>query len=950
MTEKSSKPNVADGTKASLSKTLSDSCIHEQTPDMSVPEFKQLGRYHMIRLLGKGGMGTVYLAKDTQLERPVALKIPHFRQEQKSELERFYREARTAGRLQHPNICPVFDVGEEDGVHYLSMAYIEGEPLSAFVPKFQQRSPKDAAALVHTLAIALGEAHQQGVIHRDVKPANVMINRRGEPVLMDFGLAREVQTASPSQTHDGTIMGTPAYMSPEQARGEVAAIGPGSDIYSLGVVLYELLVGQIPFEGPTMDVLVKQVRDEPIPPSRVRVEVDGCIESICLKAMAKEPSSRYLSMNDFAQALTDYMNDVRPAAEKDCSTESQQSEPVLSKMLFLIRTWGWEAGIEKTKSISTTHSKGAALPWLADLLRWLSEGEPLDDTIEASLKEIPAFQALQDWALLGQVFNNNREHNFAQAETLLNVLEAQGGSNDNILRAAIHHQWGFWHYHAGKLKEALSSLHQGLSLCGRNHFLTGEILGTLGLVYANKNNFQAAREFFEQAVQCKQQFEQERATAGGLRQLGKLYLDWGETDEAETCFQRSLQCCSKIQDKKGEAFTYHHLGQVALVRAMIAANSGRQSESKKQYQNAAEWLDASIQLNHEGGRANSVANATRDRAQVDLAENDLQQAEASLLKAEEILQNSGHAYGIAQVQQIKGVLKRQQSEFSESERLLHQALTHFDRTAACLEGTQTQLEIARTLAVAKKPLQLVTTAFLDALKRAEFAQRSDLVRIIEEELKTIDREIHWDHTFRRIRGRVATVDTTSLSAGSSEIATTVFLNLRGFIPFCQGLEAEEAMQTVNQMMTDLESVLNQYETYVTSYLGGGFMALAQGTGHAIRAVKAALESIEVVEEFNRPRVVLGLPQLPVRIGVATGSMFLGNIGTYQKMDFTAIGRAVNLAARLMRHANDRWPCISRETKESIGDHLDDTEMTSRIIEVQGIGRREVWDVTKRVNE
>ncbi len=199
----------------------------------------QFGRYRIDRLLGRGGMGSVYLAHDTQLDRPVALKVPHFTPEDGPEiLERFYREARAAATLAHPNICPVYDVGEVGGVPYLTMAYVEGKPLAAFLKDGKPVLAAQAAAVVRKLALALQEAHARGVLHRDLKPANVMINARKEPVIMDFGLARRVNKEEVRLTRKGAVLGTPAYMSPEQVGGDPDAVGPRSDVYSLGVILY----------------------------------------------------------------------------------------------------------------------------------------------------------------------------------------------------------------------------------------------------------------------------------------------------------------------------------------------------------------------------------------------------------------------------------------------------------------------------------------------------------------------------------------------------------------------------------------------------------------------------------------------------------------------------------------------------------------------------------------
>jgi len=207
------------------------------------PEF---GRYRIVKALGKGAMGTVYLAEDTQLQRHVALKTPHFEQEPTPELlERFYREARAAATLRHPNICPVYDVGQIEGTHYISMAFIEGHPLSALVQSAKPQPERQVLIVVRKLAQALQDAHDHGIVHRDLKPANIMVDTRNEPIIMDFGLARQLQRDTNIRiTQSGMLIGTPAYMSPEQIDGELDKIGPPTDQYSLGVILYELLTGQ----------------------------------------------------------------------------------------------------------------------------------------------------------------------------------------------------------------------------------------------------------------------------------------------------------------------------------------------------------------------------------------------------------------------------------------------------------------------------------------------------------------------------------------------------------------------------------------------------------------------------------------------------------------------------------------------------------------------------------
>lgn len=275
-------------------------------PFQPLADGTQFGRYRIERLLGRGSMGVVYLALDSRLKRHVAIKIP--RHENHPELtERFEREARTMGLVSHRNLCAIHDIAEYEGVRYLSLAYIDGETLSKQLEGGERFSPFQIAQRMHKLALATHCAHRAGVVHRDLKPANIMIDQEDEPVIMDFGLAHSFEQDA-RLTRSGCIMGTPAYMAPEQAQGELDEVGPWSDIYSLGAILYEMLAGRPIYSGNTSRVIRQIISGEtPALPSSLRSDVDARLESICMKAIAHRPQDRYASAEELATAFAEFL-------------------------------------------------------------------------------------------------------------------------------------------------------------------------------------------------------------------------------------------------------------------------------------------------------------------------------------------------------------------------------------------------------------------------------------------------------------------------------------------------------------------------------------------------------------------------------------------------------------------------------------------------------------------
>ena len=280
-------------------------------------------RYTIEHEVGRGGMATVYLAQDLRHHRPVALKVLHPELALSLGSERFLREIQIAARLQHPHIVPLYDSGQAGDLLYYVMPFIEGESLRQHLERTPQLSLEDAVRIARAVASALDYAHRQKIVHRDIKPENVMLHE-GEAMVTDFGIAKAVTAAvSGSLTQTGTAIGTPTYMSPEQASGDTE-LDARSDIYSLGAMLYEMLGGTAPFVGPTVQAIIAKLFTEPVPPLRdQRQDVPDWLNSAVIKALAKSPDGRYATAAQFAQALTWPGGTSTPAELKTGSAQAR---------------------------------------------------------------------------------------------------------------------------------------------------------------------------------------------------------------------------------------------------------------------------------------------------------------------------------------------------------------------------------------------------------------------------------------------------------------------------------------------------------------------------------------------------------------------------------------------------------------------------------------------------
>ncbi|MBL8819207.1 MAG: protein kinase [Planctomyces sp.] len=341
--------------------------------EVSVPvsaalRLEQLGDYKITGVLGKGGMGIVYRAHHLTLKRDVAIKMMLSGANATAEqAQRFLTEARAVAHLQHPNIVQIFEVGQHQGMPYFTLELVNGQSLSHQLNN-RTLSEREAATLMHTLCTTLRYAHDQGILHRDLKPANVLMTADGQPKVTDFGLARRVEDdgEESSKTQVGTIMGTPSYMSPEQARGDVHLLTPATDQYSLGAMLYEMLTGRPPFIGARpVDTVLQVIHQEPTAPRELQPKLSVDLETICMKALQKDVAKRYASCEAMADDLGRFLRGepilARPVSRLERLRRWCRRNPVVASLSALAVTALVAVAVISTWSAMSLSSKNAEL-------------------------------------------------------------------------------------------------------------------------------------------------------------------------------------------------------------------------------------------------------------------------------------------------------------------------------------------------------------------------------------------------------------------------------------------------------------------------------------------------------------------------------------------------------------------------------------------------------------
>ena len=573
------------------------------------PGRHQFGDYELLEEIARGGMGVVYKALQKKANRIVALKmILSGQHASEEELQRFRSEAEAAALLDHPHIVPIFDVGEQNGQPYFSMGYVDGESLQSKLREGPLPS-KEAAGIVKTVSQAIASAHDHGVIHRDLKPSNVLIDKSGNPRVTDFGLAKQIESDS-NLTATGQVMGTPSYMPPEQASGDLAKIDARSDVYSLGAVLYALLTGRPPFQSANMIETLRQVTDDaPVEPRMLNPAVDQDLETICLKCLEKDPARRYQQASELSEELSRYL----------------EGKPIVARSITRIeRVWRWC----KRKPLVA----GSLLAAVASLLigmalsiyfavlaqqraKHAEQGtrvaltalETMIDKLQNDLRSIPGAQevrrdllkealvslqtvsgevqtqsrvdrdtavALVDLAILFEEFGDEQgldsnalaESNFRTATEIFRELVSPDEQDVSLLRdqSWALAQFGSFYLDRNRVADAKEPLEQALAI--RRHILSiapDDIqlqfrltlsLADWGDYLSMKRDFAAAINVFEETIELTEQLVQSdlenvlylRELSGYYLKLGDAYHDQHKSDQALAIFETCRETVQRM--------------------------------------------------------------------------------------------------------------------------------------------------------------------------------------------------------------------------------------------------------------------------------------------------------------------------------------------------------------------------------------------------------------------
>ena len=518
---------------------------------MSLPESEN---YQIERLLGLGGMGQVYLAHDRRLDRPVALKL--LRGDDREVARRMIREARSQAKVVHDNVGKVFEVGELDGKFFIAMQFVNGDPLDK---AGQEMTVEEKVSVLRDIADAVQAAHSQGLVHRDLKPANILVERSvsegWHPFVLDFGIAEELE--APGVTTTGTVMGTPNYMAPEQIVGDRSKVDHRIDIYSLGVVLYELLSGRLPFEGETaVLVLVKILKEEPLSLAKVAPGVPTDLRAIVEKCLDKDPHRRYRSARLLAEDLDRFLSGepvlAQPASwsyllkKQILRHQLTASTALLALVIFLSGgiKYTLDLRVERSAALEAQREAEEVASFLTDLFEVSDPGESKGNTITArelldrgaekiakELKDQPLVRA-QLLTVMGGVYNKLGLYDDAE-RLLVESLQLREefldpGATSEWLR--LKWNWGHSFFWGGELDRAADCYQKAFEIFERNEapaILRFHAQDGLANVAHEKGDFEEAGRLWGRTLNFSRLVGEESLESNALHGLANSYKERG---------------------------------------------------------------------------------------------------------------------------------------------------------------------------------------------------------------------------------------------------------------------------------------------------------------------------------------------------------------------------------------------------------------------------------------
>jgi tetratricopeptide (TPR) repeat protein len=526
------------------------------------------GDYELLEEVARGGMGVVYKARQVNLNRVVALKMILAGQlASVADVQRFRTEAEAAANLDHPHIVQIYEVGEHQGQHYFSMKYIDGGSLADQVPQLV-RDPKAAAGLLATVARAVHYAHQRGILHRDLKPGNILLDGQGQPLVTDFGLAKRV-AADTGQTRTGAILGTPSYMAPEQARAD-KGLSTAADVYSLGAVLYELLTGRPPFRAATpLDTVLEVLEREPERPRGLNATIPRDLETICLKCLDKDPRRRY----DSAAALADDLERWR-CGEPILARPSTAAERLLK---WARRRPAAAALVGLTATVLLGGM--TAVLWYAERERARADQERAQALQERALR-----QEAEDQRVRAVQAEQQAKASEAEAQTVLSFFQ------DKVLAAARPRGRKGGLGTDATIRAALDAAEPGVAQAFADHpAVEAEVRHTLGTSYAYLGEPALAIQQFERAVALRREAlgPDHPKTLTSMNNLALVYKAAGQLSKALPLFEQTLAKCKQkfgpdhrltLQSINSLATAYQAIGQLAKALPLFEQVLAKQRE------------------------------------------------------------------------------------------------------------------------------------------------------------------------------------------------------------------------------------------------------------------------------------------------------------------------------------------------------------------------------------